>query len=113
MLRALGDEGRVRVVLALAEHGELCACQIVELVGLAGSTVSKHLSVLKNAGLVERRKKGRWIHYSFSCGEYGSIVMGYLKHWLDEDEQIVADREKMNEILREDPEIVCRRQKRN
>ena len=60
--KALADEQRVRVLLAL-ERGELCVCQIVELMGLATSTISKHMSILKQARLVDSRKQGRWIYY--------------------------------------------------
>ena len=60
--KALADENRVRALLALRK-GELCVCQITELFGLAPSTVSKHLSILYQAGLVESRKDGRWIYY--------------------------------------------------
>ena len=61
--KALADENRVRVLLAL-QGGELCVCQITELFGLAASTISKHLSILYQAGLVDSRKDGRWIYYS-------------------------------------------------
>ena len=60
--KALADENRIRVLLAL-RGGELCACQITELFGLAPSTMSKHLSVLYQAGLVDSRKAGRWIYF--------------------------------------------------
>lgn len=60
--KALSDENRVRALMALA-GGELCVCQIIELLGLAPSTVSKHMSILLQAGLVETRKAGRWIYY--------------------------------------------------
>jgi DNA-binding transcriptional ArsR family regulator len=60
--KALSDESRVRALLAL-EGGELCLCQLIELLGLAPSTVSKHLAVLQDARLVERRKAGRWAFY--------------------------------------------------
>ena len=56
--RALADENRVRALLAL-RRGELCVCQITELFGLAPSTVSRHLSILFQAGLVESRTEGR------------------------------------------------------
>ncbi len=59
---AHADESRVRELLAL-RHGQLCVCQIVELPQLAASTVSKHLSILWQAGLVESRKTGRWVYY--------------------------------------------------
>ncbi len=60
--KALADPSRVRVLCALREN-ELCVCQIVELLGLATSTVSKHMSILRQAGLVESRKDGRWVYY--------------------------------------------------
>jgi ArsR family transcriptional regulator len=60
--RALSDANRVRAVSALRGR-ELCVCQIVELLELAPSTVSKHLSILRQAGLVESRKNGRWVYY--------------------------------------------------
>lgn len=59
---ALSDPTRVRVVLALRD-GELCLCQLIGLLGLAPSTVSKHLSLLHDARLVQRRKDGRWHYY--------------------------------------------------
>ena len=60
---ALADESRVRALMALT-GGQLCVCQIAELLQLAPSTVSKHLYILRQGGLVESRKKGRWIFYS-------------------------------------------------
>ena len=60
--KALSDENRVRTLLALGGR-ELCVCQIVELLGLAPSTVSKHMSILANARLVESRQDGRWRYY--------------------------------------------------
>ncbi len=60
--KALSDENRIRALLALAS-GELCVCQLIELLGLAPSTVSKHMAILHQAGLAEPRKDGRWIYY--------------------------------------------------
>lgn len=66
--KALGDESRLRALVAL-EGGELCLCQLIELLGLAPSTVSKHLTVLQAARLVERRKQGRWAFYRLAGDE--------------------------------------------
>lgn len=60
--KALGDENRARALMALAD-GELCLCQIIEVLGVSPSTASKHMSILHQAGLVERRKDGRWHYY--------------------------------------------------
>lgn len=62
LFAALSDSTRLRLLLALRD-GELCACQLISLVDLAPSTVSKHLALLRNVGLVAARKDGRWVHY--------------------------------------------------
>ena len=64
--RALGDGTRLRALLAL-RGGELCVCDLIALLGLAPSTVSKHLALLWQAGLVERRKEGRWHYYRLAA----------------------------------------------
>ena len=66
--RALSDKNRVRALMALRGR-ELCVCQIIELLSLAPSTVSKHMQVLRQARLVECRKDGRWIYYSLANHE--------------------------------------------
>ena len=78
--KALADENRIRVLLAL-RRGELCVCQIVELLGLATSTVSKHMSILKQARLVESRKEGRWIYYRLA-GDEGPQLVQQVMTWV-------------------------------
>jgi len=56
--KALADDNRIRILLALS-GGELCVCQLTELLSLAPSTVSKHVAILRQAGLVDLRKEGR------------------------------------------------------
>jgi len=65
--KALSDESRVRALLSV-KNGELCLCQIVEVLELSPSTVSKHMNLLHQARLVERRKEGKW-HYYRLAGE--------------------------------------------
>ena len=60
--KALADSTRLRILHACL-GGELCVCQINELFPVASSTISRHLSVLRNAGLLVSRKCGKWIHY--------------------------------------------------
>ena len=59
---ALSDPGRLRVLMAL-DGRSLCVCQLTQLLGLAPSTVSKHLSVLKQAGLIKEKKIARWVYH--------------------------------------------------
>ena len=70
---ALADPTRVRVLLVLRQR-ELCACQITELFGLAQSTMSKHFYLLRQAGLIESRKEGRWVYYALAGKEASPVV---------------------------------------
>lgn len=94
--KALSDEPRVRALLALRE-GELCLCQLIELLGLAPSTVSRHMSVLKQAGLIEQRKAGRW-HYYRLPREPAPVVQAALDwtfHALAGEPTALADAETL------------------
>lgn len=113
-LKALGDETRIRAVLALRDH-ELCVCQIVELLELAPSTVSKHLQILKEAGLVASRKKGRWVYYRLSESDARGVPSAALNIILttaQHTQLAKADKKRLKEILKLDPEDLCERQKR-
>jgi len=115
LTKALADANRVRMLLALREQ-ELCACQITELFGLAPSTMSKHLSILCQAGLVGSRKNGRWVYYSLS-GKKASVPVRRALEWvcdsLAEDERIAEDKKRLKQILKLDPSAICRRQFQN
>jgi len=82
VMRALSDESRVRLILALRE-GELCLCQLIELLGLAPSTVSKHMTILHQAKLVTRRKEGRWHYYRLPGRDAAPMVRKALRWTLD------------------------------
>ncbi len=60
--KALGDPTRLRIV-KLLENGELCVCQLMEALKMGQSRISRHLSILKEAGLIEDRRQGKWVHY--------------------------------------------------
>ena len=62
LFKALGDETRVGIV-ALLSHGELCVCHIESALDLSQPKASRHLGVLKNAGVVEARRDGSWMYY--------------------------------------------------
>ncbi|NLE10066.1 MAG: winged helix-turn-helix transcriptional regulator [Actinobacteria bacterium] len=111
--KALADTQRVRILLLLAK-GELCVCQIVEVLDLASSTVSKHLSLLSSAGLVDVRKDGRWAYYRLPEGDAGRFFAPLLE-WLEDDlqgdELIERDARVLEEVLARDPEEVARNQR--
>lgn len=110
-LKALGDETRIRILLAL-QDGELCVCQLVELLGLAPSTVSKHLSILRSARLVESRKDGRWTHYQLSRRSRLPMHMKLLRLVTTaaaESRQAGADKKALKRIRTADMEALCRK----
>ncbi len=108
---ALADESRVRALVALT-RGELCVCQIAELLQLAPSTVSKHLSILRQGGLVESEKRGRWIYYALPAEPDDSArrSIEWVRDALAKDSRIIEDARRLRIILKEDPEELCRRQ---
>lgn len=64
--KALSDKNRMRIVALLLFHSELCACQIVEIVKLSPPTISRHMSILQKAHVVQNRRDGRWVYYRIS-----------------------------------------------
>ena len=59
-LKALGDENRFRIMMMLRER-PLCSCELLKVLDIAGGTLSAHLKVLKESGLMHQDKKGRWV----------------------------------------------------
>jgi DNA-binding transcriptional ArsR family regulator len=110
--KALADATRVRILLAL-RRGELCVCQITELLGLAPSTVSKHLSLLHHAGLIVSTKRERWVYYRLPdhavtpAAEGG---MAWVNEAAGESDQATADAKRLKQIMSMDLQEICRRQ---
>ena len=108
--KALADPNRLRILCAL-QRGELCVCQIVAMLHLATSTVSKHLTILYQARLVEARKQGKWMYYRLpGASETPAAVRAALR-WvhqaLADDPQIRADNKSLRAICCMTPEALC------
>jgi DNA-binding transcriptional ArsR family regulator len=111
--KALSDANRVRILLAL-QPGELCVCQITELFDFAASTVSKHLSVLRNAGLILSRKTERWVYYRLPDKTAPAPVreaQEWIRRSVASSEEALADAKKLKKILATDLAEICRRQR--
>lgn len=110
--KALADENRVRTLLAL-RHGELCVCQITELFGLAPSTMSKHLSILYQAGLLASRKEGRWIFYNLP-GKAAPVAAREAIRWVHRSLAAhpcaAQDAQRLKQVLKLDPAELCKKQ---
>ena len=109
--KALADESRLRMLLAL-EDGEQCVCRLTGLMGLAMSTVSKHLSILYQAGLVNARKEGRWMYYSLpgkGTPTAAREAVAWVRRSLEGNERVAEDRKRMKKVLTMDVSELCKR----
>ncbi len=108
VMKALSEPNRVKI-LKMLQHRVMCVCEIKEVLQLSQPTVSRHLKVLKDAGLVGNRKEGLWVNYYLTVGDsspYAANILGSLRHWLDDDREIETLVKKLPTIRREE---VCKR----
>ena len=99
-LKAAGDPTRTRI-LKLLDEGGLCVCQVQAVLGLAPSTVSKHLAILKAAGLVIDRRTGKWIEYALvpaPVNAHARAVLDLVRGALDRDPTVRADRRRLRAV---------------
>ena len=90
LFKALGDENRIRI-LKLLRSGEKCACKLLEELNISQPTLSHHMKILCDTGIVSGRRDGKWTHYSICC-EGICRVRGLMKELLS-TENIPADCE--------------------
>lgn len=103
-MKALSDPNRVKII-KLLDQKEMCVCELQGALGIAQSTVSKHLKILEEAGLVDYRKDGLWVNYSLTNGKnspYAASLLGNLKHWLEDDSEVVKLIKKVPYLNREE-----------
>jgi ArsR family transcriptional regulator len=99
IIKSLEDETRLRIMALLLEAGELCVCDLIAVLQLPQSTVSRHLAHLKHAGWLSDRRVGVWIHYSLSrdlSSIHTSLVMA-LRAILSQNEVAGKDRERLTQ----------------
>jgi ArsR family transcriptional regulator len=101
IFKALGDETRLRIMGLLIDREELCVCDIMAALDLPQSTVSRHLSNLRNAGLVNDRRQGVWMNYRITQQEieHGAALFEVLAKMLGDLEQSIKDRRLLEEQL--------------
>ena len=96
VMKALSDPNRV-LILKMLQEKTMCVCEIQAALKIAQPTVSKHLKILGDAGLVVSKKDGLWVNYSISDGNscpYATCLLQNLGHWLDDDQRVseIMDR---------------------
>lgn len=109
---ALSDPHRVRLLAACLDQ-ERCVCQLVELIDLSNASISKHLAVLRNAGLLVSRKDGRWVHYR-TPEEPGVIVrdaIAFFRKHAMRTPQVLADQQSLKQIDAIEPSDLARMQR--
>lgn len=107
VMKALSDPNRVKII-KLLQQKMMCVCELKGALQIAQPTVSKHLKILEEAGLVDYKKDGLWVNYFLADGKsspYAANLLGNLQHWLNEDLEIAELMEKAPFINRED---ICR-----
>ncbi len=106
IFKALSDKNRVRI-LKMLEKKLMCVCEIKSILNISTSTVSSHLTLLKDAGFIKDTKSGRWVDYNFVRSSDNPVlhqVLAMIPGWLNDDELIKDDTEK---IKTADREIIC------
>ena len=105
LTKALSDKSRVRALLSVKD-GELCLCQIIEVLNLSPSTVSKHMDVLQRSGLVQRRKAGKWHFYKLAGRDEAPLVARRALEWalkeLRTDATVRDDARRVREVRQRD-----------
>lgn len=102
VLKALADENRIKILYLLNEKKDLCVCEIREIIGLSQPTISSHLRLLENSGLVTYRKDGKWVNYSINpvLDKRISQMINNVFSIIEFDEIVKKDRMTVNEINR-------------
>jgi len=107
--KAISDGTRIRI-LKLLGRGELCVCQLMEILAMGQSTVSKHLGILRSAGLVSSRREGTWTFYRLEERAVGKSNLDFLRFIgmaLEEDERIREDRDRARAVLKRPLSSLC------
>jgi len=96
VFKALSDSNRIRI-LKMLEEKPMCVCDIKDVLGLANSTVSKHLSLLRDAEFISDEKDGKWVYYSLNKMNYEKYInqiLPLIKEWLNDDGTVQSDKTK-------------------
>jgi len=102
IFKALSDDTRLRVIKLLQER-ELCVCELMQVLEMSQPRISRHMSVLKNAGLVEDRREGKWIHYSLrkkSPEKAIKIILDSMAVLANDEVVVKADKKKLKKAVR-------------
>jgi len=92
--KALGDPARLRLFALLGGHPEVCVCHLVDTLNIPQSTISRHLGVLRHAGLVSTRRDGKWMYYRLNgelAASFEVLIQPHLDAQMQKDRCILQD----------------------
>jgi ArsR family transcriptional regulator len=104
VMKAASDPSRAKI-LKMLQSRVMCVCEVHSALGTAQSTASKHLKILEDAGLITSFRDGTWVNYKLADGgqnPYAANLLGNIKHWLNEESEIVELIEKLPTVRREE-----------
>jgi ArsR family transcriptional regulator len=102
IFKALSDPNRLRI-LKMLQSKHLCVCEMTSVLSLATSTVSKHLSILRDSGFIIEKKEGKWVNFQINptpSDQRVSAILTSLDFWIADDEVIIADKMKVRTVDR-------------
>jgi len=108
LFKSLSDSNRLRI-LKMLQVKPLCVCEITDVLQLATSTVSKHLSILKETGFIIEEKEGKWVNYMINSQPDDpriSSIISTLDFWIADDQLIISDKQRVQKVDRNE---VCSR----
>ena len=105
-LKAAGDESRLRI-LNMLRRRPLCVCEIAAVLGLAQSTVSRHLKLLEECGLLVRSKDGLWVEYRLASAPEGSVPQRLLAVVAESTAESDVAQEDAKKVLTVDRRVIC------
>ena len=100
LLKAISDKNRLRILIVLLVYEELCACQIIEFLQVAGATASRHLSQMVNSGVLQSRKQGRWVYFRLNRENSSlNLLFQWINRNVENSTQVTQDLEALKKIV--------------
>ncbi|MGM0655951.1 MAG: ArsR/SmtB family transcription factor [Thermodesulfobacteriota bacterium] len=114
LLKAISDKNRLRVLSVLLVYEELCACQIIEFLQVAGATASRHLSRMVNSGVLQSRKQGRWVYFRLNRDDASlTPLFQWINRNVENSTQVRQDLEVLEKIACISCEDLSAKQRKN
>ena len=104
VFKALADKNRLRI-LKMLQQKKMCVCELSAALGITQPSVSRHLSLMKDAGLVNDERNGPWIDYELceeNINRYAHVIQSHLIGWINDDPKVKEDLKKIRTLKREE-----------